>query len=105
MKDKNYILQLIKTSVNYTDPDATLILYGSYARGDYRDDSDVDLLILLNQEKITRIDEKRIKYPLYDIEFETGTIISPLVFSKKDWETRHRITPFYENVLKDGQIL
>lgn len=105
MKDKNYILQLIKTSVNSTDPDAILILYGSYARGDYRYDSDVDLLVLLNQEKITRIDEKRIKYPLYDIEFETGTIISPLVFSKKDWETRHRITPFYENVLKDGQIL
>lgn len=105
MKDRNYILQLIKTSVNSTDPDAILILYGSYARGDYRNDSDVDLLVLLNQEKITRIDEKRIKYPLYDIEFETGTIISPLVFSKKDWETRHRITPFYENVLKDGQIL
>ncbi|HAQ21048.1 MAG TPA: hypothetical protein DCR40_17715 [Prolixibacteraceae bacterium] len=105
MKDKNYILQLIKLSVKSTDPDATLILYGSYARGDYSADSDVDLLILLNQDRITRLDEKRIKYPLYDIEFETGTIISPLVFSKKDWETRHRITPFYENVKKDGQIL
>ncbi|MDO8927402.1 MAG: nucleotidyltransferase domain-containing protein [Bacteroidota bacterium] len=105
MKDKNYILQLIKTSVNSTDPDAVLILYGSYARGDYREDSDVDLLVLLDQEKITRIDEKRIKYPLYDIEFETGTIISPLVFSKKDWETRHRITPFYENVIREGQVL
>jgi predicted nucleotidyltransferase len=105
MKDKNYILQLIKTSVNSTDPDAVLILYGSYARGDYRDDSDVDLLVLLDQEKITRTDEKRIKYPLYDIEFNTGTIISPLVFSKKDWETRHRITPFYENVNREGQVL
>ncbi|MDP3434957.1 MAG: nucleotidyltransferase domain-containing protein [Bacteroidota bacterium] len=105
MKDKNYILQIIKTSVNSTDPDAVLILYGSYARGDYRDDSDVDLLVLLDQEKITRTDEKRIKYPLYDIEFNTGTIISPLVFSKKDWETRHRITPFYENVNREGQVL
>jgi predicted nucleotidyltransferase len=105
MKDKNYILQLIKASVNSTDPDAVLILYGSYARGDYRDDSDVDLLVLLDQEKITRTDEKRIKYPLYDIEFNTGTIISPLVFSKKDWETRHRITPFYENVNRECQVL
>lgn len=105
MKDKNYILQLIKLSVNSTDPDAIVILYGSYARGDYRDDSDIDLLVLLDQEKITRTDEKRIKYPLYDIEFDTGTIISPLVFSKKDWETRHRITPFYENVVREGKIL
>jgi uncharacterized protein len=82
-----------------------LILYGSYARGDFRDDSDLDLLVLLNQDKITRTDEKRIKYPLYDIEFESGTIISPVVFSQKDWETRHRITPFYENVKREGRVL
>ena len=82
-----------------------LILYGSYARDDYREDSDVDILVLVNKDKITRDDEKRIKYPLYVIEFETGIIISPLVFSKRDWETRHRITPFYENVTKEGKIL
>lgn len=105
MKDKNAILKLIKTSVNSTEPNAILILYGSYARGDYRDDSDVDLLVLIDKDKVTRSDEKRIKYPLYDIEFDTGTIISPLVFSKKDWETRHRITPFYENVVREGKIL
>lgn len=105
MKDKDYILKLIKASVNATDPNAVLILYGSYARDDYREDSDVDLLVLVDKEKITRTDEKRIKYPLYDIEFETGTIISPLIFSKHDWETRHRITPFYENVVREGKIL
>jgi predicted nucleotidyltransferase len=105
MKDKNYILGLIKTSVNSIDPNAILILYGSYARGDSNDNSDIDLLVLVNKDKITRLDEKKIKYPLYDIEFETGTIISPLVFSKKDWETKHRITPFYENVIREGKIL
>jgi uncharacterized protein len=105
MKDKEYILNLIKTSVSFTEPSAVLILYGSFARGDYREDSDVDLLVLVNKDEITREDEKRIKYPLYDIEFETGTIISPLVFSRLDWETRHRITPFYENVAREGKIL
>jgi predicted nucleotidyltransferase len=105
MKNKDYILNLIKASVNATDPDAIVILYGSYARNDYKEYSDLDLLVLLDKEKITRADEKRIKYPLYDIEFETGTIISPLIFSKHDWETRHRITPFYENVVKEGKIL
>ena len=105
MKDKNYILQLIKTSVSTTEPKAILILYGSYARGDNRDDSDLDVLIIVDKDKITRIDQKRIKYPLYDIEFETGTIISPLIFSKKDWETKHRITPFYENIAREGIVL
>jgi predicted nucleotidyltransferase len=105
MPDKNYILQLIKSSVNSTDPNAILILYGSYARRTNRNDSDVDLLILINKDKITRADEKRIKYPLYNIEFDTGTIISPLVLSKKDWETKHKITPFYENIQREGKIL
>jgi uncharacterized protein len=105
MKSKDNLLKLIKASVNATDPKAVLILYGSYARGDYRENSDVDLLVLVDKEKITRVDEKRIKYPLYDIEFETGTVISPLVFSKHDWETRHKTTPLYENVAREGRVL
>ncbi len=105
MINKNDILLMIIDSVKTTEPNATMILYGSYARGDNRKDSDIDLLILLDKDKITRIDEKRIKYPLYEIEFETGQIISPLVLSKQDWESRHRITPFYENVNQEGIVL
>jgi uncharacterized protein len=105
VKNKENLLKLIKASVKATDPKAVLILYGSYARDDYREDSDIDLLILVDKEKITRVDEKRIKYPLYDIEFETGIIISPCVFSKHEWETRHRTTPFYENVAREGRVL
>lgn len=105
MKDKSLILNLIKSAVSKTDPSAILILYGSYARNDYDKNSDIDLLVLLEKEKVTRADEKRIKYPLYDIEFETGTVISPLIISKSSWESKHRITPFYENVINEGIIL
>jgi len=105
MNDKSLILQLIKESVKSTEPNAILILYGSYARGDYKEDSDLDLLVLIDKDEITRSDQKRIKYPLYDIEFDTGTIISALIFSKRDWEMNHMITPFYENVVREGRIL
>jgi len=105
MKDKDYILHMIKKSVSSVDPTAILILYGSYARGDYREDSDLDLLVLINKDRVTRFDQKRIKYPLYEIEFETGTVISPLIFSKTDWGGNHRITPFYENIAREGKIL
>jgi len=98
----NEILIKIKNSVESTDPDATIILYGSFARGEQDKESDLDLIILLNKDKVNRADEKRVKYPLYDIEFDTGQIISPMVLSIKDWESRHRITPFYHNISKEG---
>jgi len=81
------------------------VLYGSYSRGDYKAESDIDILILINSDKVTAADSKRIAYPLYEIEFETGKIISPLILSKKSWETKHRITPFYKNVQKEGIVL
>ena len=105
MFEKQEILSRIKKIVYRTEPTSSLILFGSYARGDNTKSSDIDLLILIDKDKITYFDEKRIKYPLYDLEFETGLIISPIVFSRKDWETRHCVTPFYNNVKREGIIL
>ena len=105
MLSKSDILQSIKKTVKSIDPTATVILYGSAARGDVKPGSDIDLLILVDKENLSPLDKKRLKYPLYDIEFETGQIISPLVLSRSDWETRHRITPFYENVSREGVAL
>ncbi len=105
MHDRPQILQRIKESVTASDPRATLILYGSYARGDYNEESDIDLLILVDKEKVTRDDKIKITYPLYDIFFETGVIISTLVYSKDFWRTKHMVTPFYENVNREGVVL
>ena len=102
MTSKIEILQKIRDRIKQTEPGATVILYGSKARGDDNESSDFDVLILLDKKTISLADKKRIKYPLYELEFELGKIISPLVFSKTEWETRHRITPFYRNVKKEG---
>ena len=96
------ILLKIKQLVYLTEPSATVILYGSLARGQSNKQSDIDILILVDNDQITYADEQRIKYPLYDLEFETGKIISPVIVSRNDWETRHTITPFYKNIQKDG---
>jgi len=105
MTAKTNILYKIKSTIENAEPRATVILYGSYARGEQNKHSDIDLIILVDRDILTRNEAKNIKYSLYDIEFETGTIISPLVLTKKDWESKHRITPFYEKVTNEGQVL
>ena len=67
-------------------PTAKTILYGSQARNEARSDSDIDLLILLDGEKMTLKDEESITLPLY--ELKTGVSISPIVTLKKLWENR-----------------
>ena len=88
-----------------TAPGVRLIVYGSYARGVYREDSDIDLIVLLDTEKISYEQEKSITYPLYDIKFDTGVLISPMVYPQKTWETKYKVTPFYKNVIREGILL
>ena len=99
------IVQAIKTVLHHVAPSATAILYGSEARGDANIDSDIDILILIDKEKISLNDRQQITYPLYDVELETGVAVSPKVFSKQQWEGQLSGTPFYNNVMKEGIIL
>jgi uncharacterized protein len=105
MVNTDQILQRIKKSVQGIYPEAILILYGSYARGDQRDDSDLDILVLIDKEKVTFDDRQKIGNPIFHLELETGMNISPAIFSKKLWESKHAITPFYKNVVREGRVL
>ena len=62
-------------------------------------------MILLNRDKITSDIEKEITNSLYDFEFESGQIISPMVYSEKEWNSKYKITPFYKNVMREGRLL
>ena len=102
MKSKTeHISQLIRHSINAQDPKAEVILYGSRARGDERIDSDWDILVLTEYPVNLSI-EKGFRDKLYDLELETGEPLSLFVYSKKDWQTRQKITPFYQNVIQEG---
>ena len=68
-------------------------------------DSDWDLLILLNKDTITTDIERTVTYPLYDLEFEIGEVISPMVYSEKEWNSKHRVTSFYSNIMREGKLL
>ena len=53
--------------------DAHLLLYGSRARGDYRENSDWDLLVLLNRPQEAS-DFQNIAYPIMELGFDLGGI-------------------------------
>lgn len=102
---KNKLLLKIKSLVQEIEPTSKIVLYGSFARGDYRKDSDIDLLVLVDKKKISWEDEKRISFPLYGLGINSGELISVMIKTKKDWETKYRITPLYKNIQRDGIAL
>ena len=99
------ILNQIKKIVAEREPSAKIYLYGSRSRGTSTNESDWDLLILLDKENISTEEEQKITYPLYDLEFDTGEVISPMIYSKKEWNSKYKITSFYKNVMKEGKLL
>jgi predicted nucleotidyltransferase len=102
MSKKEQILQRIIGVVNKTAPDSEIYLYGSQARGDAKKLSDWDLLILLSRQNISFDFETKFMDELYEIELETGEIISPLIYGKNDWNENHSVTPLFKNIQKEG---
>jgi len=95
----------IKRIVLKHAPAAEVYLYGSRARGTEHSTSDWDVLILVPQNTVTQSLEEKIMFPLYDLEFDTGEIISPLVYSAEEWNTKYPVTPFYRKVMQEGKRL
>ncbi len=84
----------------------SVILYGSYARGDYTVDSDIDIMILVDLP-----DESMDKYSdaLSEVGFEYnvsyGIWIMPVVKNREHFKHWVQAYPFYGNVQREGVML
>lgn len=102
MSKDEKIVQRIISVANKTAPDSEVYLYGSRARGKARKVSDWDLLILLSSANISFDFETKFMDEFYEIELETGEVISPLIYPKQKWLEEYSSTPLFENIQKEG---
>lgn len=81
-----------------------IILYGSYARGDFRENSDVDVMILvrgMSEEEIREVEEQLCDIS-FDIELEKGIHISAILKDEEQFVAWENTLPFYYNVRQEG---
>lgn len=99
------IIQAITHAIASQDPGAQVFLFGSRARHTNRPDSDWDILILVDNPQVSDEVENKFRDVLYDIEIESGQIISSLIYSKSVWKNKMPASPLFHAVKKDGVLL
>ena len=82
-----------------------VILFGSKARGDHDEHSDIDLLVVASKLLHWK-EEKAIVGALFDIGMEYDVIFSPLFTSVDEWENgMFREFPVYQEISRDGAVV
>lgn len=83
-----------------------IILFGSYARGDFEQDSDVDIMVLID---CSRGDlpkyRKLLSVVSSDTSLENNVTVSLMVNDKDTFYDKMDILPFFQNIQKDGVVL
>lgn len=111
MYSKSELQNVTKSAVGRTiellsDKIEKIILYGSYARGDFTSESDIDIMVLLNceEEELWQYREEISKIASR-ISLENDIEVSLLLKSKTFFEKWEDILPFYQNIRKEGVVL
>ncbi len=82
-----------------------VILFGSKARGDHDEHSDIDLLVVASKLLHWK-EEKAIVGALFDIGMEYNVIFSPLFTSVDEWENGiFTEFPVYQEISRDGAVV
>ncbi len=95
-------LNELKERLLQSFPDAEIILYGSKARGDYEEFSDIDVLVLLKREINNSLEEKIFSLA-FKIELKYDVVIGIIVYSKNFWNSDlGKAMPLHWNIDKEG---
>lgn len=108
MPDKRYteLLDELRASTDQLlGGKGSVLLFGSRARGDYREGSDWDLLVLLDRDGDSSWqDYNEIGYPLNELFWRNNQDVNTIIQTRSEWQ-RKSFTPFYKNVMRDAIAL
>lgn len=80
-----------------------IYLYGSYARGDYNTESDIDIMAIVKGERQELQNQlKKIWDVVSDLELDYEVVISLTVIPYSEFETYKDILPYYRNIVQEG---
>jgi predicted nucleotidyltransferase len=100
--DRDSLLKTVKQTVRKIEPDADIILYGSQSRGDAGQESDWNFLVLVHGP-VTDERTDRIRHRLYEIEWESGEVVSSIVRNRDEWQSgMYKAVPFHHRVRQEG---
>ncbi|OHE23843.1 MAG: hypothetical protein A2X92_08170 [Syntrophus sp. GWC2_56_31] len=103
-RDRDILIKL-KEIVRVIIPTATVLLYGSVARGTQDEESDYDVLILTDAPLSTK-EEDAVTDAVYDLELEQGIVVSTLFYTKNFWAAPlAQVLPFHQRVREDGVVI
>ncbi len=108
MCSQNTLALLLKETVNglrgfFGDRLRSVILYGSYARGDYDDESDIDVMALVDMDKDELAAYRRqISNYSCELDLKYDVVLSIKLQDKATFDRWSAVLPFFQNVKRDG---
>ena len=101
MNNNEQIIQKIVSVVNKTAPNSEVFLYSSGAKESINI-SEWYVLVLIKKRKISFDDETNFMNAFYELELETGEVLTPLIYAKHAWEEKYLHSPLFENIQREG---
>jgi len=95
-------LREIKQRLLETFEIKAIVLYGSFARGQADDESDIDLLVV-TARPLTRFERHEITDIVFEVNLRHDTNFSTLVVDVESWETGiASVLPIRDEIIRDG---
>lgn len=84
-----------------------IYLYGSYARGDFDEDSDIDIVAIVKGDRLDLQDKCRnsVWTLANELDLEYDVLTSPTVIPADEFDKYFSELPYYQNILKEGKRL